>query len=140
MRILAILLFAYLIWISFAFVAQRWLIYPGRSLGQPTGVPPPPAELQVEWLETSVGRVESWYLPPEPRADASPGDAPALTSVSLSSERVMIESSTTAAIPSTMSHLPPCGERRVARVNKRKKDTFATAGEDVKNRYLVIVF
>jgi fermentation-respiration switch protein FrsA (DUF1100 family) len=43
------------------FFWQRTLLFPAPS---PAGAPARPNDARVVWLDTSVGQVEAWYLPP----------------------------------------------------------------------------
>ncbi|MEE2659301.1 MAG: alpha/beta hydrolase [Candidatus Latescibacterota bacterium] len=61
---LALLVGAYVAYCAIVYVAQRSLLFPGGRPGgdEPTALESHP-EAQVSWLETSVGRVETWYIP-----------------------------------------------------------------------------
>lgn len=58
-RIVATVAAIYACYAAFAFLVQRALIYPGRSLRAPAASPGGVTPL---WLETPAGRVEAWFL------------------------------------------------------------------------------
>ncbi len=64
MRVVGALLALYLLYLGVLFVLQRRILYPGRGFPVPDGVAERVAGLEVHWLPSSSGRVESWYLPP----------------------------------------------------------------------------
>lgn len=66
-----ILYFAYC---CLLFLMQRWMVFPGIKIPAPPGAMAPVAGLERMWLNTSFGRVEAWFLPPE--ADSVAGPAP----------------------------------------------------------------
>lgn len=55
---------AYVLWLVLLYLLQGSMIYPGRRIGERPPLSPDRAEREVIWLETSFGRVESWWLPP----------------------------------------------------------------------------
>jgi uncharacterized protein len=62
LRIVALLAVLYGGYAALLFAAQRWLIYPGRSIRVPAQ-PPALAGLESLWLESGSGRTEAWFLP-----------------------------------------------------------------------------
>lgn len=73
---LKILVFAgalYALILLFLYFLQSYLLFPVRLASRlPLN---PPVDAEVHWIETSFGKVESWYLPP---FGSSPGKAPAV--------------------------------------------------------------
>ena len=45
------------------FAFQRSLVFPGAGIRRPAALTQDDPQRQVVWLETSFGRVESWYFP-----------------------------------------------------------------------------
>ena len=45
------------------FVFQRYLLFPGQNLRVSDMPAPKINNLEILWLETSVGKVEAWYMP-----------------------------------------------------------------------------
>jgi pimeloyl-ACP methyl ester carboxylesterase len=67
MRILVLLLAAilllYLVYAGYFYMNQRAILFPRHLIAPSVAVPAVPG-LEQMWLETSVGRVEAWYLAP----------------------------------------------------------------------------
>lgn len=61
--LLAIAVLLYLLYAGYFFAAQRSILFPRHLIAQPVVLPDVPGRKQ-RWLETSVGRVETWYLSP----------------------------------------------------------------------------
>jgi fermentation-respiration switch protein FrsA (DUF1100 family) len=62
LRILCLVALVYGCYAVLLIVAQRWLIYPGRTISV-AGPPPNAAGLEQLWLATPAGRTEAWFLP-----------------------------------------------------------------------------
>jgi len=62
-RMVVIVAFAYAGYAILCFLAQRSLIYPGRSITVAAQPPAASTGLVPLWLDTRDGRVESWFLP-----------------------------------------------------------------------------
>ncbi len=78
MTLLAILALLYLLYAGYFFVAQRSILFPRHLIAAPAALLDIPGGEQV-WLETSVGKVEAWYLPPLDNHDGeTPRPAPLL--------------------------------------------------------------
>ena len=50
------------------FVFQRYLLFPGQNLRTLDLPAPKISNLEILWLETSVGNVEAWYMPAKSRS------------------------------------------------------------------------
>ncbi len=73
-RIISAILLVYGGYAALLFFAQRWVIYPGRSIRAPANSPGSSAGINSFWLETRYGRAEAWFLPGKGRV---PGRRPA---------------------------------------------------------------
>jgi pimeloyl-ACP methyl ester carboxylesterase len=56
-------LLLYVAYVAYFYLNQRTIIFPRHFIAVPSSVPSVPG-MQTLWLETSVGRVEAWYLAP----------------------------------------------------------------------------
>jgi fermentation-respiration switch protein FrsA (DUF1100 family) len=74
-KIASSLVVAYGFYAAFCFFAQRFIIYPGRTIRAPAAPPGPSAGIVPVRLETRFGRTEAWFLPGK---GVSPGRRPAL--------------------------------------------------------------
>ncbi len=67
-------LFLYLAYCCFLFLTQRQIMFPRYQIRMTSGVKEDIPGLEKIWLDTSCGKVETWFLPP----DQVPGPAPAV--------------------------------------------------------------
>lgn len=75
-KIAAWALFYYLVYCCFLFLIQRQILFP-RSL---IGTPPAVDEMNIPglekiWIDTSYGKVETWFMPPVTGHEAGPAPA-----------------------------------------------------------------
>lgn len=61
-------LLVYVLYCLLLFMLQRSMLFPRGLVGAPPEQTPGVAGLEKIWLETSYGRVESWFLPPSGHA------------------------------------------------------------------------
>ncbi len=65
----------YVIYCAVLFLFQRRIMFPTEAF-PPTGVDPPPLPgLERIWLEMPEGKIETWYLPPDPGTTTGPSPA-----------------------------------------------------------------
>ena len=62
----------YIVYCILMFVMQRVMLFPRGMIGVPSGGPPKIKGLETLWLNTSYGKVESWYLPPTGEKEVHP--------------------------------------------------------------------
>ena len=67
----------YVAYLGLLYLMQSSMLYPGAASRERPPLPEDRADREVIWLETSVGRVEAWLLPPRRRAMAA-GPVPAV--------------------------------------------------------------
>jgi pimeloyl-ACP methyl ester carboxylesterase len=65
----------YLIWCLALFFLQRRMLFPRDVLPSDMDAAAPPGQVEIQWLATAAGKVETWYLPPR---SAGPQPAPAV--------------------------------------------------------------
>lgn len=68
---LAAVVLLYLIYAGYFYTAQRSILFPRHLIAAPVTPADVPGR-ELLWLETSVGRVEAWYLPPLNRDASGP--------------------------------------------------------------------
>src|SRR5688572_8217991 len=61
--VLAVIALLYLLYAGYFYTAQRSILFPRHLVAAPVTPADVPGR-ELLWLETSVGRVEAWYLPP----------------------------------------------------------------------------
>jgi hypothetical protein len=71
--VLWILLF-YLVYCGFVFLIQRQILFP-RYLIATSSKDEPLSRIEQIWIKTSVGKIEAWFLPPDPMNSAEPAPA-----------------------------------------------------------------
>jgi fermentation-respiration switch protein FrsA (DUF1100 family) len=65
----------YMVYCGLLFFFQRQIMFPRGMIPQPSPSAPKWPGLEIIWLETESGQVESWLLPPVPGSAAGPAPA-----------------------------------------------------------------
>ncbi|HIJ57091.1 MAG TPA: alpha/beta hydrolase [Deltaproteobacteria bacterium] len=72
MKVVISTLVIYIVYCILIFVMQRVMLFPRGMIGLPSGAPPKIKGMEILWLNTKYGKVESWYLPPVRKTDDPP--------------------------------------------------------------------
>ncbi|MBI1920150.1 MAG: alpha/beta hydrolase [Geobacter sp.] len=62
LKLLSAIILAYAFYAALVFIAQRKMMYPGKTIQAPA-TPSPMVGRTTLWLKTRFGRVETWYVP-----------------------------------------------------------------------------
>lgn len=66
-------LIVYVAYVGLVFILARQIIFPRGQIGRPPLQPQGAQQVEKRWLETSFGKIETWFLPPI----SGPSDRPA---------------------------------------------------------------
>jgi len=74
-KIIGVIFTAYATYAAYYYAKQRSIIFPAHLIPVPAGDTGSFPDLEKIWLDTSVGRVEAWFLPPLVNVDSKPSPA-----------------------------------------------------------------
>jgi fermentation-respiration switch protein FrsA (DUF1100 family) len=68
-------LIVYVAYVGLVFLMARQIIFPRSHIGYPPVQPDNAQQVEKNWLETSSGKIETWFLPPRSGPSARPAPA-----------------------------------------------------------------